>query len=190
MIAHGSKRPRPNRGWRFLSKASQAAILTAPPVAIAAATKVTVPSTGIQITLLARQAILIRRYISTIIQSGALNDRLFAIGGEFNLQKAPFGLGTGVVTYPLMEAIAVPQALAITNAPIGQQLFNAGLDFALIDDWLEFDDSAGDGNFGTFQLQANWEVFNMSAGVLNVVISDRATWEIYEIPLVGVGNDP
>lgn len=190
MLVHGSQRPRPNRGWTFLAKASQAAIFNTA-VAVGGLTKVTVPTTGFKITLLARQALLIRRYHSTLVHAGALDDNLFAIGGEFNLQKAPFGLGNGVVTYPVMESIAVPQAAqAAAATPQGQQIWDSGLDFTLIDDWFEFDDTLGDGAFGTFQLQTLWTVWNQGAAGKTVTVTDRATWEIYEIPLVGIGNDP
>jgi hypothetical protein len=182
MWVKGSKIPT-GRGWKVINKAS---VANASPntVAIAAATKQTVSSSGIPLTLLPRQALRVRRYLSSIVQVAADNT-VFVQGGEMGLFLSPFALANGVVLYPTMNEIAVPTAAGSTGSvPLGQTLADTAVNGTLIDDWIEFDDVATDAYLGSFQLKSFWYVWNSSAGVKSVTVGERLTYEVYEIPLI------
>lgn len=149
--------------------------------AVPASSRVTAFTHGIQITLRANQALWLRRYIASYVQ--ALNDAsLAAIGGEFMVQVAPFSLTSAPIVYPILQPLPIPLAGTTT----GQLLTNVGLNFALLDDWIEFDDvPIGDPSGlsflpGPFQLQTALHVINNVAVAKSVSAQEAATWEIWE----------
>lgn len=181
MIVRGVGRPpqdRYGRPWRFLSKGSAVSAGIATNVPATPATAVCL-SSGIQIKLLANQALWLKRYMSSIAQ--ILNDRtLFVFAAEFAYQVAPFTLASSPIVYPASEMMAEASAGATT----GQQVGAVGVNFALFDDWLEFDDilltSPSSLLPGPIQLQSAYQVFNTNAAIRTATVGEMANWEIWE----------
>ncbi|SRR5229473_906974 len=196
MLARGLKRPRYRtaREWRWVAKASFPPTFVAGGIPIGASVQVTIDSQGVPITLRGDQALHLRRFSSSLTYP--TNDNvLFVQWGQFGYEVPAFGLANTVFPIPTMAEIPVP--LAAQNAgAVGQgvKLSNIGVDFMLLDDWLEFDDlvphlesGVSVPNFTTLQLRTHWLVFNTSAVAKTVQLADQAVWDIFEIAKLGPG---
>lgn len=171
--------------WRWLSRGSQGAKTAN--TAIGASAKVDAATAGIKIRLLPGQALHIRQYRASMVEHGAEDNVLFLLGGEFALEVSPFGLGTGIQSFPAWE---VPSALAsalASGAAQGLNLSDIGTDFVLMDHWFAWDESPADNaNFlasappGTVQLHTVAYVYNTSAVGKSVDFTEGAQWDIYE----------
>lgn len=191
MLIRGSKRPRyPGaREWKYLGKQSSLPSFVPGGINIGASSQVTIDSSGVAITLRGQQAIRIRRFTSSLTYP--TNDNvLFVLWGEFGYEVPPFGLGSGQVVMPTMNEISVPTAAqAAAAVDQGVKLSNVGVDFQLVDDWLEYDDLAGHlesgvpvQSFTRLQLRTHWVIFNTSAVAKVVQLADSAIWDLFELP--------
>lgn len=172
MLVKGVKRRLSIGRYRFVSKQTPPA--TSVTTAIAAGTVASAPSAGYKITIQPRQAIWIRRYITTVVDAAGGFNHLYACGGEFEYQKSPFTLAAGFIGYPLIE-------MSINGAagtPFGQVLTDTGVVFCLVDDWYEYDDTIG--NPTVIQLQSFWKILNSTAGALSAIVAEQLTYDLYE----------
>jgi hypothetical protein len=141
------------------------------------------PTAGIVIPILANQALWIRRYMASVVDSAGVG-RLYAESGQFTVQVSPYGEVNSPIGYPALSEIAINSA----GATQGVLISKTGVDFALFDDWIEFDDVnlnttlALIGPLGV-KLQTFYEIANITAGALNCTVGEAATWEIWEAAL-------
>lgn len=177
----GAGRPRSSlRKWRLVGKSGVVSAST--PTVIAATSKAACPTAGITIALLSRQALLLKRYLASATQ--ALNDSTcFAFGGQFEYQIPPFSITNAPIVYPAMIEFPVASAGATT----GQLVSNVGLNFSLVEDWLEYDDlvgfsglSASGGYLVSINLQSHFQIFNTAAAVKTIAMGETAVFEIWE----------
>ncbi len=160
--------------YRFVAKSAIKSTSTT--TAVGAGAAAIAPSAGIIIPIQPRQAIWIRRYSCTIVESAVFSGNMSAIGGAFEIQFGAFGNVNGIVNYPLMEAFDATRPASLAGAPIS----NVGLVFALVDEWFEYDDVAPEQLAGKFQLQSLWVAQNVSAGAINVAVAEKVSYDLYD----------